>query len=47
MEVTFVVRGGERVTKKFDSYVACRSFVEKARRSRNIILISYPTFRRN
>ena len=39
-----VLKSGNIVDKRFDSYVQCRNFVSRARRSSKILLISYPTF---
>lgn len=48
MELTvgFLVREtGVVVDKRFDSYIACRNFVNRCRHSRKVQLIFYPTFR--
>jgi hypothetical protein len=39
-----VIETGSEVTKKFDSYIKCRNFVNKLRYSKKCILISYPYF---
>lgn len=46
MNVTFIVnQTGKRVTKEFDSEFICRKFVNKARFSKKITLVSYPNFK--
>lgn len=44
-EVVFAVKAtGARVSKFFDSPYSCERFINKAKRSKRIRLISYPTF---
>lgn len=43
MTVKFI-RDGKVITKTFDSMYKCRVFVERAKRSKRIMLISYPIF---
>lgn len=46
LTVRFLVREtGVVVDKRFDSYIACRNFVNRCRHSRKVQLIFYPTFR--
>lgn len=34
--------GGKIISKEFDSAYRCRLFVERAKRSKKIMLVSYP-----
>ena len=46
LTVRFLVREtGVVVDKRFDSYIACRNFVNRCKHSRKVQLIFYPTFR--
>jgi len=38
------MKDGVVIPKKFDSMYRCRKFVERAKRSKRITLISYPLF---
>lgn len=38
------MKDGVVIPKRFDSMYRCRKFVEKAKRSKRIMLISYPLF---
>lgn len=40
--VVFINENGEKVTKRFDSPVPCRKFVNKLKHSKRCTLISYP-----
>lgn len=44
MKVTFINEYGRRVTKTFDSEFLCRRFVNKMKRSKRCVLVSYPMF---
>ena len=43
-KVVFINERGAHVTKVFDSEYLCRQFVNKAKHSKRIRLISYPNF---
>ena len=42
MTVRFINERGKLVSLEFDSVYRCRLFVQKAKRSKRITLISYP-----
>lgn len=45
MSVVFINERGTRVTKTFDSAYLCRKFVNKLKRSKRCVLVSYPLFK--
>ena len=45
LEVVFIVReSGTKLVRNFDSEYLARKFVEKVKRSKKLILVSYPLF---
>lgn len=42
--IVVFVKNGVRITKRFDSVYKCRQFVERAKRSKKINLLTYPYF---
>ena len=45
MSVVFINDKGSRVEKKFDSEYLCSKFVNKLKRSKKCVLVSYPLFK--
>lgn len=43
--VRFINEHGNMVSKTFDSPYFCRKFIEKAKRSKRITLVSYPNIK--
>lgn len=46
MRVVFINERGSLVSKQFDSEFQCRKFVNKMKRSKKCVLISFPLFNR-